>query len=55
MKRVAYSTTINKETLKNFKIKCEEDRINMNDVIEGLMSLYIDNKIKIEKSFKINM
>lgn len=55
MKRTQYSTTIEAEVLKTFKEKCDKDRINMNEVIELLMQLYVDKKIIVERNVKVNL
>ena len=42
MERVQFSTTLSKSRLDNFRAKCKEDNIPMNEVIEAFFDLYIN-------------
>lgn len=49
MKRIQYSTTLREDLLKEFKVKCKEDNIGMNEVLESFMQLYLEDKIRFER------
>lgn len=52
MTRKAFATTIDETIAKNFKIKCVENDVKMNDVLELLMQMYTENKIQATKKEK---
>lgn len=51
-----FATPIDEKLQKEFRTKCKQDGFKMNEVIEILMSGYIDGQIQIEKeiSYKIH-
>lgn len=48
-KRVPFTTTLKKEILTDFKIKCNDDGEKLNVVLELLMKAYMSEKVKIKK------
>ena len=50
MERVQFSTTLNKSKLEDFRIKCKEDNIPMNEVIEAFFDLYINEEIRFKRT-----
>ena len=54
MERVQFSTTLNKSKLEEFRIKCKEDNIPMNEVIEAFFDLYINEEISFKRTVTIN-
>ena len=46
--RKQFSTSIDKDIAKNFKVKCVENDVNMNDVLEEFMKAYVAGTIKIK-------
>lgn len=52
MKRKNFATPIDEEILDRFKEKCKQEGYKLNEVIEVLMSGYVDERIKIEKEIK---
>ena len=54
MERVQFSTTLSKSRLDNFRAKCKEDNIPMNEVIEAFFDLYINEEISFKRTVTIN-
>lgn len=54
MERVQFSTTLEKDKLENFRIKCKEDGIPMNEVIEAFFDLYIGGEISFKRTVIVN-
>ena len=54
MERVQFSTTLSKSRLDNFRAKCKEDNIPMNEVIEAFFDLYINEEISFKRAVRIN-
>ena len=52
MKRKNFATPIDEEILENFKKKCKQEEYKLNEVMEVLMSGYVNEKIRIEKEIK---
>lgn len=52
MKRKNFATPIDERILESFKKKCKQEGYKLNEVIEVLMSGYVDERIKIEKEIK---
>jgi len=53
--RKTFTTTIDEELQKAFKISCTEKGEKMNDVIEAFMQGYIDGYFEIEKEIKLKI
>lgn len=54
MERVQFSTTLNKEKLHEFRLKCKEDDIPMNEVIEAFFDLYNNGEIEFKRTVTIS-
>lgn len=54
MERVQFSTTLKKSKLEEFRIKCKEDNIPMNEVIEAFFDLYINGEISFSRTVTLN-
>ena len=54
MERVQFSTTLNKSKLEDFRSKCKEDNLTMNEVIEAFFDLYINEEISFKRTVTIN-
>ena len=46
--RKTFTTTIEEDIKKKFKLECVKNEINMNDVLEILMQQYINNNLTIK-------
>jgi hypothetical protein len=46
--RKTFTTTIEEDIQKKFKLECVKNEINMNDVLEILMQQYINNNLTIK-------
>lgn len=49
--RNTFTTTIEEEVQKEFKAKCKENSVKMNDVLEAFMKEYINGKYSLEKEY----
>lgn len=51
-----FTTTIDENIQREFKVKCKEDNMKLNDVLETFMKEYINGKYVIKKEYilKIN-
>ena len=54
MERVQFSTTLRKSKLEEFRAKCKEDNIPMNEVIEAIFDLYINGEISFSRTVTLN-
>lgn len=54
MERVQFSTTLRKSKLEEFRAKCKEDNIPMNEVIEAFFDLYINGEISFSRTVTLN-
>lgn len=50
--RTPFATTIEEGLIKKFKLRAIENDLNMNDILEKLIEMYLNGKIKID--FKQN-
>lgn len=48
--RKAFSTSIDIDVTKEFKVACVQNDVNMNDVLEELMKMYTEGKIIVTLS-----
>lgn len=53
MARKTFTTTIDEEVQKNFKVSCIKNEVKMNDVLEAFMTAYSDGEFKVEMELKI--
>lgn len=53
MARKPFTTTIDEEIQKDFKISCVENEVKMNDVLEAFMKAYSNGEFKVEIELKI--
>ncbi len=53
MSRKTFTTTIEEDVQKNFKLQCVKNEIKMNDVLEAFMKAYSEGEFKIEIELKI--
>lgn len=53
MARKTFTTTIEEEVQKNFKLECVKNEVKMNDVMEAFMKAYSDGEFKVEIELKI--
>lgn len=51
--RKAFTTTIDKAIVSEFRKKCAKEGLNMNDVLEVLMAGYSTGQLNISFSYKI--
>lgn len=49
-KRRTYTTTIDLDLQKQFKAKCTEKNIRMNDLLETFMQMFIQEKFEFDNS-----
>ena len=49
-KRRTYTTTIDLDLQKQFKAKCTEQNIRMNDLLETFMEMFIQEKFEFDNS-----
>ena len=54
MERAQFSTTLRKSKLEEFRTKCKEDNIPMNEVIEAFFDLYINGEISFSRTVTLN-
>lgn len=54
MERTQFSTTLDVEKLENFKAKCKEDKMPMNEVIEAFFDLYVNGEISFKRTVVVN-
>lgn len=55
MARKSFTTTIEEDLQKSFKIACTQKDEKMNDVLEAFMQSYIDGDFIIEKEVKFTL
>lgn len=55
MARKTYSFTLDENIRSNFKTKCKEDMVNMNDVLELLMNKYLQGDIVLIKECRLEV
>lgn len=48
MARKTFTTTIDEDIQKQFKIACTENDVKMNDILEAFMKSYINGEFQIE-------
>lgn len=53
MARKTFTTTIEEDIQKNFKIECTKNEVKMNDILEAFMKSYVKGEFKIETEIKI--
>ncbi|WP_181952785.1 hypothetical protein [Clostridium butyricum] len=46
--RKSFTTTIEENIQKNFKLSCVQNDVNMNDILEDLMKRYTSGDIKVD-------
>jgi hypothetical protein len=51
--RKPFTTTIDEDIQKDFKISCVENEVKMNDVLEAFMKAYSNGEFKVEIELKI--
>ena len=51
--RKSFATSIEEKIQTDFKEKCKQNNISMNDVLERLMLAYINEDVKIIPSFDV--
>lgn len=51
--RSTFTTTIEESIQKDFKLKCKENNVKMNDVLETFMKEYINDKYSLEKEYTL--
>jgi hypothetical protein len=54
MERVQFSTTVNEKKLEDFRAKCKEDKIPMNEVMEAFFDLYINGEVSFKRTVTIS-
>lgn len=55
MARKTYSFSLEENIRRDFKAKCGEDHVNMNDVLELLMDKYLQGDIVVKKEIKLEV
>ena len=55
MARKTFSTTLDEKITKDFKDKCDQDKIAYNDMLEMLIELYLTDQIKLRRDLEINI
>ena len=55
MARKTYSFSLEEDIRKDFKTKCGEDSVNMNDVLELLMDKYLQGDIVVKKEIRLEV
>lgn len=53
MARKTFTTTIEENIQKDFKLECVKNEVKMNDVLEAFMKAYSDSEFKVEIELKI--
>lgn len=51
--RKTFTTTIEEEIQKGFKIACTKNEVKMNDILEAFMRSYINGEFHVETEIKI--
>lgn len=55
MARKTYSFSLEENIRRDFKAKCREDYVNMNDVLELLMDKYLQGDIVVKKEIRLEV
>lgn len=55
MARKTYSFSLEEKIRRDFKTKCGEDHVNMNDVLELLMDKYLQGDIVVKKEIRLEV
>ncbi|MBB6214064.1 hypothetical protein HNQ80_000133 [Anaerosolibacter carboniphilus] len=53
MARKTFTTTIDENVQKDFKMSCVKNEVKMNDVLEAFMKAYSNGEFKVEIELKI--
>ena len=55
MARKTYSFSLEEDIRRDFKTKCSEDNVNMNDLLELLMDKYLQGDIVVKKEIRLEV
>lgn len=55
MARKTFTTTIEENIQKEFKLACSRENLDMNDVLETFMKDFSDGKYYLEKEVKLSL